>query len=306
MVNFIFGGSRERMNELAFGTDTPDLKAGADNSRLRRSPAIVQWAKDVWNFVARLFGAENIIGFYVHLDETNPHAHCTLLPIRDGKFAFKEIFCGKTRWEMALKTAGLHDRLASEVGAKWGLERGNELLSLQEDIATAKSTLTHAAGTIGQKRKEITGLETDTASAKATLKDLERQKAKADKGLSDTGKKLAEMSGTLYEAERALGDIHALKSIILALVEDFKKRLESLPQAVSRLFSGTLLGRAAQDPAWMTDNALGLYNEARREGTQGLPENHGGIRCDDSLARESLAKALAEPQCDPRVMKLRR
>ena len=96
VVNFIFGGSRERMTELAFGDQKVNLTHGADNSHLTRCKDIEEWAKDVYRFVADKYGEENIVAFILHLDETNPHVHCTLLPIKDGKFAYKQIFAGRT------------------------------------------------------------------------------------------------------------------------------------------------------------------------------------------------------------------
>lgn len=33
----------------------------------------------------RKYGEENIAAFIVHCDELNPHIHCTLLPIKDGR-----------------------------------------------------------------------------------------------------------------------------------------------------------------------------------------------------------------------------
>lgn len=48
VVNIIFGGSRERMRELAFGTQQVDFEKGADNARIKRKSDIERWAKDVW------------------------------------------------------------------------------------------------------------------------------------------------------------------------------------------------------------------------------------------------------------------
>lgn len=45
VANFIFGGSRERMTELAFGDQKVDLTHGADNSHLHRCKDIEDWAK---------------------------------------------------------------------------------------------------------------------------------------------------------------------------------------------------------------------------------------------------------------------
>ncbi len=104
VANFIFGGSRERMNELAFGDQPLDLRRGADNSHLRRRPEIELWAQDVYRFVCDQWGEDNIIGFYVHLDETNPHIHCTLMPVLpNGRLSYKELFAGRSKWEYRQK-----------------------------------------------------------------------------------------------------------------------------------------------------------------------------------------------------------
>ena len=68
VVNFIFGGSRERMTELAFGDQKVNLTHGADNSHLTRCKDIEEWAKDVYRFVADKYGEENIVAFILHLD----------------------------------------------------------------------------------------------------------------------------------------------------------------------------------------------------------------------------------------------
>ena len=65
VVNIIFGGSRERMHELAFGTQDVDFEKGADNSRVKRKSDIERWAKDVYSFVCGRYGEQNIAAFIV-------------------------------------------------------------------------------------------------------------------------------------------------------------------------------------------------------------------------------------------------
>ena len=77
------------MQELAFGTQQVDFEKGADNTRIERKRDIERWAKDVYSFVCGRYGEQNIAAFIVHLDELNPHIHCTLLPIKDSRFAYK-------------------------------------------------------------------------------------------------------------------------------------------------------------------------------------------------------------------------
>lgn len=108
VVNIIFGGSRDRMRELAFGSQKVNFDKGADNSDVERKRDIERWAKDVYAFVSGRYGEQNIAAFIVHLDEINPHVHCTLLPIKDGRFAYKEIFAGKDKYEFSQRMKQLH------------------------------------------------------------------------------------------------------------------------------------------------------------------------------------------------------
>jgi len=78
IANFMLGGNRERMRELAFGNQQVDYKKGADNRGIERKEDIEKWAFDMYNFIAKKYGEDNIIAFVVHLDEKNPHVHCTV------------------------------------------------------------------------------------------------------------------------------------------------------------------------------------------------------------------------------------
>ena len=127
MVNFIFGGSRERMHELAFGTQKVDFEKDADNTHIKRESDIERWAKDVYSFVSGKYGEQNIAAFIVHLDELNPHVHCTLLPIKDGRFAYKEIFAGKDKFEYSARMKQLHTDFFAEVNTRWGMSRGTSI-----------------------------------------------------------------------------------------------------------------------------------------------------------------------------------
>lgn len=53
--------------------------------------------------------------------------HCTLLPIKDGKFAYKEIFAGKDKYEFSRRMKQLHTDFYAEVNSKWGMSRGSSV-----------------------------------------------------------------------------------------------------------------------------------------------------------------------------------
>ena len=118
------------MRNLAFDDQAVNYEAGfnEDNINLKRMPAIEDWAKDIYSFMSDRYEEENIIGFYVHLDETAPHIHCTMMPIRDGKFAFRNIIAGANKYEFSARIRELHSALAA-VNERWGLNRGNAIVS---------------------------------------------------------------------------------------------------------------------------------------------------------------------------------
>ena len=199
VVNIIFGGSRERMHELAFGTQQVDFENGADNTRIEREGDIERWAKDVYSFVSGKYGEQNIAAFIVHLDELNPHVHCTLLPIKDGRFAYKEIFAGKDKFEYSARMKQLHTDFFAEVNTKWGMSRGT---SISETGARHRTTeeyrrmlseeCTTIEENIDRHRKALSELQSDIRLAERRVKGLTTmvdnlEKSKAEKEAGDSG-----------------------------------------------------------------------------------------------------------------------
>ena len=83
IVEFVFSGDHEVMNMMAFGNQAVDFERDgtADNSHIQRMTEIEQWATDLYDWMAKKYGEENIIGFDVHLDETTAHCHATIIPV---------------------------------------------------------------------------------------------------------------------------------------------------------------------------------------------------------------------------------
>lgn len=126
VANIILGGSRDQMHRLAFGDQAVNLTRGADNSHIQRKEDIEKWAKDMYDFVSKQFGEENIVAFIVHLDEKNPHVHCTVVPVNEkNRISYHSVF-GNDKEECRKKFDSLHDAVAA-VNAKWGLERGDDV-----------------------------------------------------------------------------------------------------------------------------------------------------------------------------------
>ena len=196
MIMFDLGGNRQRMHAIAFDRPVKLGKNGIGlNGDVQRTAAVEEWAKDCYNYMAKRFGAENIIDFVVHLDETNPHIHCIVVPLtRDGKLSYTELFGGshaqaKARAEkdgtnpsfrkgISEYHKELHSDFARQVGDKWGLERGDDVKITGN---THKST--------AESLKEKNVLEEEIKAAEEAAKE-------ADEALSFKNKSLAKIGIT--------------------------------------------------------------------------------------------------------------
>lgn len=169
IAQFIFGGNRERMHEIAFGNQAVDLTKSSDNGHITRSKDIEDWAVDVYNFVAKRFGEDNIVSFYVHLDEANPHVHCTLVPINEetNRISWKAVF-GDGIEEESENMRKLHDALEEEVSRKWGLERGSDK---EETKAKHRSTEEYRRSLVN----EVQSLETTREGLLIQVRTAERK-----------------------------------------------------------------------------------------------------------------------------------
>ena len=228
VVNIIFGGSRERMQELAFGSQKVDYEKDADNSHIQRKADIERWAKDVYSFVSGRYGEQNIAAFIVHLDEINPHVHCTLLSIKDGRFAYKEIFAGKDKFEYSARMKQLHSDFFSEVNTRWGMSRGTsisetgarhrsteeyrrmlseECTSIEENIKRHQQVLGELQTDIRLAERRVKGLTTMVANLEAQKAEKESLLSAAELDLKENKGNVAELAARIKMLEKELQGI---------------------------------------------------------------------------------------------------
>ncbi len=261
VVNVILGGGRERMRELAFGNQKVDFEKDADNSGITRCKNIEQWACDMYKFAADRWGEENIVACYVHVDESNPHMHLTLLPIDENqKFAFKKLFAGKDKYEFKARTTAIHDALA-KVNAKWGLDRGDNIVltgarhrsteeykralshectALEKELATNTERLRLLHQEIVMAERRVKGLTT-------MVQNLEKQKATIETEQKRLAEELVNGRGnadTIREQIRKL-DVQ-LQSVIDGLA-DKKTKLEDAVQQRDKILSDVEMLKSNRD-----------------------------------------------------------
>lgn len=239
VANFILGGNREVMRNLAFGNQKVDWEHGADNSGLKRMPEIEAWAKDAYAFMCKKYGEQNIAAFVVHLDEANPHVHCTVLPItKKNKFSFFGVFLKGNNTKDALSEYmdSLHTEYAEEVGLKYGMERGDsiketgavhrtteeyrrklwkdaqekeeEVRENTKTIEQQNSTITNQRGIIASLSREIKHSAARLKALATMIKNLETHKADLEQEIKKLNRDMAAGKISKEEADRKLSQIN--------------------------------------------------------------------------------------------------
>lgn len=231
-VMVVFGGNRERMREMAFGSQKLN-EYEETNGYLVRQPEIEQWAKDIYGFVCREFGEENIASFIVHLDETGPHAHCVFVPLTaDGRLSSKEVLGGKNKIEAKRHMRDLHTRLA-EVNRKYGLDRGDDI---HETGARHRSTAEYNRDLhrenarletlIDDNREQLRQLEDEIRKSERRVKGLTTMIANLERQEAELNDERARLESDI---ENGAGDVSELRRRIAEL----ENQLESTGQKLA-------------------------------------------------------------------------
>ena len=179
---------------------------------------------DCYYFAANRFGADNIVDAIVHVDEQTPHMHLDFVPLTsDGRLSAKSVLGGKREMQ------ALQDDFWREVGQKYGLERGTRADLDAVDRGEAAAPRQHVP-TWQLKQTTATELIAQTARTEAAKAEEERAKKRTESlstTISDSEKKLSELSSKNAALEKELND----KGVLLEKVAgpyNSKKELREL------------------------------------------------------------------------------
>ena len=246
MRNLSFGGNHDRTLEMAFGTQTVNLEKGADNSHIQRCPEIEQWAKDVYDWCAKRYGQENIIGFQVHLDENSPHIHALIVPVGQRAKSGRECVMwsakfGKSRYEYGHILREMHTSLYEEVGSKYGLERGDSIEGRNVSHLSKRDYIRKLSKDAKQAEKAVKGLQT-------MIRKLEREMLADRNRLKEIDEALASGKITLDRYETQKSDIQKLIAEYQVKLEDKSNKLHAKEQELEQITKDAAKARSVIQP----------------------------------------------------------
>lgn len=192
-------------------TASPEFFEGKSEEECRR------FFEDAYEFVCAEMGAENMIHFTVHMDETTPHAHWGAVPIKDGRLSWKAFFDGRGG------LSAFQDRCFEKVGKPWGLDRGvkhsgrryqetaemkrdleqeveelrEQKAALIDEIAYKDGQLYELQDAVVSKEIEIDQLKSEVKRQRSTIDRLERTISGLEERLDKAVGNIIEIADTM-------------------------------------------------------------------------------------------------------------
>ncbi len=241
-----------------------------DMKRIEQAGKLDDWSRDNIDWLKKTYGAENIVSAVVHLDETTPHIHATMIPIVTGerRKAKAEQTAGKKKYrKKSTDTARLcaddvmsrtrlkeyQDTYAEQM-AKYGLQRGVDG-SEAKHIATSqyyRDLLTQSESVqenITQLLEQKQQAEQELSSVKVDIKKEKLKNSAADMGVtlldgvgslfgSSKTKQQQQQIEALEADNRSLSDnIKNLNAKIKTIESEHKTAIDKLMEQLNKIFN---------------------------------------------------------------------
>lgn len=216
--------------------DAVNARAKAEGKRATRKDAVVMADmvvtlppnvppedayKFFWNsyqYIADRVGRGNLMGGYVHIDETTPHMHVPFTPILDGRFNYKKM-CDRKFYQTFHK--GLGDRLEQKMGYRPEVELSEETRA-QRVYTSRTKDIDKVRGAVD--RAVVQPAEDEAARIVAAARE------EAAALLNDAEARKAELVTEIADKEGDLAELDSQLEDVKLDIEDEQDRLECLRQ----------------------------------------------------------------------------
>ena len=221
--------------------DAVNARAKAEGKRATRKDAVVMADmvvtlppnvppedayKFFWNsyqYIADRVGRGNLMGGYVHMDETTPHMHVPFTPILDGRFNYKKM-CDRKFYQTFHK--GLGDRLEQKMGYRPEVELSEE--------TRAQRVYTSRTKDIDKVRCAVDKAVVEPAKDEAARIVADAQ-ARADALVRDAETRRDELVAQVADGERRLSDVRMQVDEETDRLECLRQRADGVARDVAEL-----------------------------------------------------------------------
>ena len=212
-----------------------------DMMKIQQDGRMNEWCNDSMEWLHKTFGRENTVSAVLHMDETTPHIHATIVPIVTGerRKAKQKQTEGKRSYRKKADAARL---CADDV-----LNR-DKLIGYHDDYAKIMDKYGLQRGVRGSEARHVTtaqyyrDLKRQTGKLETGVQQLQEEREEAEKQLKQVKKEIGtqKLEAVKTEAKAALiakvgsllgsGEIKELKQENRQLYEEVTTRDESIEQ----------------------------------------------------------------------------
>lgn len=187
------------------------------------------WVWDVMEIVESMFGAENIVGFSVHRDETNVHIHILFVPCFEKTKSDGTVKCAISQTQFfrsPKELAGMHRKMRKELNSKgYRVEQENKPIEQQLAGYFDHDGVWHQQGLTPDQLKQITG-------RKKQLDEKEREIMLSKQELDTLAEAMADVQEKARETQENLENNMRLFECQQADFENEKAGLKTQMEAV--------------------------------------------------------------------------
>lgn len=188
----------------------------------------------VLEFIQARYGERNVLGAYVHMDETTPHVHVPVLPMIDGKLQASRVI---TRNDLMR----FHGELGEFIDDRLGFHVSIEL----DEQQRGEKQLSHLS------QRDYIAAKDEIAATKTRLEHLRREVEQAEleppaETVAESARSLWEARGTGKREEVLKREIESLRSRLSASESESRElegEIRELERGISRLERGILCAR---------------------------------------------------------------
>lgn len=241
-----------------------------DMKQIEQAGKLDDWCRDNLDWLKNTYGAENIVSAVVHLDETTPHIHATMIPIVTGerRKAKTEQAAGKKKYrKKSTDTARLcaddvmsrvrlkeYQNTYAEQMAKYGLERGIDgseakhvtTSQYYRDLLTQSESVQENITRLLEQKEQA---EQELSSVKADIKKEKLKNSAADVGAtlldgvgslfgsSKTKQQQQQIEALTAENRNLTNGIKELNSKIRTMETEHKTAIDKLSEQLNNIFN---------------------------------------------------------------------
>ena len=202
---------------------TPEHPEGRPKPGMKK--IMLELGKAAREAAEREFGADNIVGIDLHTDESSPHVHIVVTPIKDGKLQAKAWLDGPQRcaalreriWEVVAARIDCdyergapggqpHDSEKAAGGAKGRKPRG--LLASAKELVTQSAVVTALRGEVKALKQQLQmqfsrtkKLERDVDKAKDKAKEAELRAQASERYEKQSRERIAQLEAKIEQLQ---------------------------------------------------------------------------------------------------------